>query len=124
MNVKVKSLLKFSLIFLTSLILLAFVNIHNELNADIFYVAPDGSDENIGSKSRPFKTITKARDAARKVRLDKARKIVLRGGLYYEVEIILGSEDSGLTIEAAPGERPVLPGWVSFPNRGCLADKL
>lgn len=39
-----------------------------------------------------------------------AARIVVHGGRYYDVSLELGSQESGLTIEAAPGERPVLCG--------------
>lgn len=75
-----------------------------------FYVAPDGNDANRGTIDRPFRTIEKARDAARGLSKDAPKKIVLRGGSYYDVALALGPEDSGLTIEGALGERPVLYG--------------
>ena len=81
-----------------------------EKDTIIFYVAPNGNNENPGTKNKPFKTITKARDAARNVESEKQKKIILQGGIYYEAFVELGSEDSGLTIEAAFGETPVLYG--------------
>ena len=90
--------------------------IHAANNAETFYVAPDGSDRNKGTEEKPFKTILKARDTARKSKAEEPKKIVLRGGNYYEVEIVLEPEDSGLTIEAAPGERPVLYGGRRITN--------
>jgi len=75
-----------------------------------FHVAPDGSDANPGTKEKPFATLTKARDAARLQAAGKARRIIVRGGKYYDVSLALGPEDSGLTIEAAPGEKPILHG--------------
>jgi hypothetical protein len=38
------------------------------------------------------------------------RHLILRGGAYYGVALTLTAEDSGLTLEAAPGETPVLYG--------------
>ncbi len=75
-----------------------------------FYVATDGSDANPGSKERPFATLERARDAARQVGARRPRRIVVRGGKYYEVSLMLGPEDSGLTVEAALREKPVLYG--------------
>jgi len=74
------------------------------------YVSPDGNDRRDGSRRRPFGTLTRALDAARKSRTRAAKRIVLRGGKYYDVSLTLGPQDSGLTIEAAPGEKPVLCG--------------
>lgn len=76
------------------------------------FVAPDGSDANAGTREKPFATLEKARDAARGLAEDK--RIVLRGGHYFDVSVQLGPEDSNLTIEAAPGEKPLLYGGVSL----------
>ena len=82
----------------------------------LFYVAPNGSDANKGTEDKPFKTLLKARDAARSASPDAPKKIIVRGGAYYEVELALGPEDSGLTIEGAPGEKPVLYGGRRVTN--------
>jgi len=39
------------------------------LTAKDYYVSPEGSDDNIGSKQRPFATLTGARDAIRQARI-------------------------------------------------------
>lgn len=82
----------------------------------VFYVAPDGSDGGRGTIEKPFKTLEKARDAARSVSSDAPKKIILRGGSYYDVGLTLGPEDTGLTIEGAPGEKPVLYGGRRITN--------
>lgn len=74
------------------------------------FVAPDGSNANPGTKDMPFATLTKARDAMRARATTRPRRIVVRGGAYYGVTVELGPQDSGLTIEAAEGESPVLYG--------------
>jgi len=82
-----------------------------------FYVAPDGSDDNVGSEKAPFATIEKARDAIRA--LDEKQRgqgiaVVLRGGTYVLDEtIVLGLQDGGpegsvVSYEAYPGEVPVI----------------
>ena len=38
-----------------------------------FYVAPDGDDSNPGSKERPFATLSRARDAVRKLKKTKPK---------------------------------------------------
>jgi hypothetical protein len=89
------------------------------------YVAPDGKDANLGTKEKPFATLTRARDAARQLGSNRVRRIVARGGKYYDVSLVLGPEDSGLTIEAAPGETPVLhggrpvKGWAQDEGKFC-----
>jgi hypothetical protein len=74
------------------------------------YVAPNGNDANPGTKAKPFATLQRARDAARMLEADGDRRIVVRGGTYYDVSLVLEPADSGLAIEAAPGETPVLYG--------------
>jgi len=81
-----------------------------------FFVAPDGDDESPGSKKRPFMTVSRALEAVRSLPPEKAGKIVLRGGTYYDTRIDLTEKDSGLTIEAAPGETPVLYGGHPVTN--------
>ncbi|MBR5409665.1 MAG: right-handed parallel beta-helix repeat-containing protein [Clostridia bacterium] len=45
-----------------------------------FYVSPLGSDENDGTKDRPFRTLTRARDAVREVNADMTGDIVVHVG--------------------------------------------
>ncbi len=76
-----------------------------------FYVAPSGNDAWPGTRTRPFVTLRAARAAARTPGTSKPRRIVLRGGDYFLTRpLLLGPEDSGLTIEAAKGEQVTLYG--------------
>ncbi|MBM3237972.1 hypothetical protein FJZ31_16910 [Candidatus Poribacteria bacterium] len=76
-----------------------------------FYVSTNGSDSWDGTKDRPFVTLTKARDVARSLGKEKEKRIVLRGGSYFlQAPLILEPQDSGLTIEAMPGEDVILYG--------------
>jgi hypothetical protein len=83
-----------------------------------FYVAQYGCDEWTGKLPQPdsagndgpFATLKKAVEAARKVRNGEPRRIILRGGSYYNTFLELTAEDSGLAIEAMPGETPILYG--------------
>jgi len=84
-----------------------------------FYVAPDGNDAWSGelptpNESRtdgPLATFRAARDAARKLGPKKPRRILARGGDYFLGQTFaLEAQDSGLTIEAAPGEKAALYG--------------
>lgn len=87
-------------------------------SAHIFYVSRSGSDSNIGTREKPFATLTKAKQAARKLRKSKDFKqavtIFLRGGNYKLSETFsLSAEDSGtknapFTIAAYPGEKVVI----------------
>jgi hypothetical protein len=85
-----------------------------------FYVSPDGSDDNPGTISAPFKTITAARDAVRKINSSMSGDIIvyLRGGTYNVTSpIALKPQDSGkngyrIYYRAYPGETPVVSGAV------------
>jgi hypothetical protein len=74
----------------------------------VFHVAPNGNDANAGTKNKPFATLAAARDAAR---ARKPARIIVHGGRHFlNAPLDLDSSDSGLVIEAAPGETPVLIG--------------
>ena len=75
------------------------------------FVAPNGNDANDGTLEKPFATLEKARDAVRLLPSEK-KQIIARGGTYYDVGLELTEEDSGLVIDAAPGEKPLLYGGV------------
>jgi len=83
-----------------------------------FYVAPNGSDANPGTKEQPFATLTRARDAVREAK-GKATgpiNVLVRGGTYrLDKPLLLGPEDSGtadapIAYMAYPGEKPVISG--------------
>ena len=85
------------------------------------YVAPNGSDSNPGTRSKPFATLERARDEARQfyqqARLPKTGLTIwLRGGDYIRTNAFeLSSIDSGraeapVTWRACPGERVRLLG--------------
>ena len=68
------------------------------LNAADFYVSPTGSDANPGTKSQPFASLERARDA---VRVQKQRKpnrdytVLIRGGVYrLEETVVFSLQDS------------------------------
>ncbi|HEY3378330.1 MAG TPA: right-handed parallel beta-helix repeat-containing protein [Armatimonadota bacterium] len=73
-----------------------------------WYVAPDGNDAGRGEQRAPFASLARALAATREP--GAAKRIVLRGGRYFGVALTLDAQDSGLTIEAAEGETPVLYG--------------
>ncbi|MCK4277263.1 MAG: hypothetical protein KAX78_12150, partial [Phycisphaerae bacterium] len=79
------------------------------------YVSPDGSDSNTGTRSEPFATIDRARQAARRIK-NKPITVYLRGGTYYLAKtIVLGPQDSGargapVVYAAYKDERPVISG--------------
>jgi hypothetical protein len=83
-------------------------------------VATYGSDRNPGTLGKPFATLTRARDAIRRLKAAGAWKsgvtVLVRGGIYTLKEpLVFGPEDSGtrerrIVYAAYPGERPVLSG--------------
>jgi hypothetical protein len=79
-------------------------------NGDAVYVAPAGNDSWPGTRTQPFATLGKAVAAARTLPADVPRVVRLRGGNYWNVSLVLGPDDSGLTLEAEPGEEVVLYG--------------
>ncbi len=65
------------------------------------------SDDNSGSREKPFKTISAAVS-----RVKAGDKVIVHGGDYREVVIITssGTVQAPIVIEAAPGETPVIKG--------------
>jgi hypothetical protein len=94
----------------------------------VFYVSPSGSDRNPGNSTRPFRTLDRARDAARRVRRPlRGDIIVLVGGGTYRLTrpLTLRQADSGgngydVFYEPVPGTQPVISGgrritgWTLF----------
>jgi hypothetical protein len=82
------------------------------------YVSPSGSDTAAGSVNRPFRTLERARDEARKLNGRGAQDIVINlyGGTYtLDRALELTSADSGadghtVTYRAMPGQSPVISG--------------
>lgn len=70
-----------------------------------FYVAPNGSDANPGTRTRPWRTLQRAANALR-----PGQRALVRAGRYREnVEIRRsGTAARPITIGAYPGERPVI----------------
>lgn len=89
------------------------------------YVSPTGSDAGPGTRSHPFATPARARNALRSLPVGTARRVVLRGGLYcLKATLDLDARDSGTVWEASSGETPRLIGGVAAgPSRfGKVAD--
>lgn len=95
------------------------------LPAAEFWVAPDGSDANPGTRDLPLATPTKALRLGRELRrlndpaVADGLRVILRDGYYLLHEpVLVRPEDSGTAgaptvLAAAPGERPVLGGGVA-----------
>ncbi|RAP76069.1 right-handed parallel beta-helix repeat-containing protein [Paenibacillus montanisoli] len=76
------------------------------------YVAPQGLDSNAGTEEQPVRTLFEAISRTREAGPELPKRVILRGGNYYDVCLRLTSADEGLSIEAYPGEQPVLHGGV------------
>jgi len=96
------------------------------LSAAEYYVAPNGSDGNAGTKNQPFATLERARDAVRQLnaagRYPSAGITVwLRGGLYERRHAFeLDARDNGVPgapviYASAPGETARLAGAKTIP---------
>ncbi|MCL5996756.1 MAG: right-handed parallel beta-helix repeat-containing protein [Chloroflexi bacterium] len=89
-----------------------------------FYISTHGDDHwsgtlaepNASHTDGPFATFLRARDAARTLGPAAPKRIVVRGGVYYDVSLQLDACDSGLMVEAASGEVPVLYGGHPITN--------
>lgn len=96
----------------------AAVSISACLHGAKFFVSPDGCDTAQGTESAPFKTIERARDAARPFCGRQPVNVFLRGGTYsIDQTIEFDTRDSGtaenpVVYKAFPGERPVISGGV------------
>ncbi len=70
-----------------------------------------GGDDDANPGEGPYATVQAACRAARRIDAGQARTVVVHGGDYFLSEpVVLAAEDSGLTIEAAPGEKVCLYG--------------
>jgi hypothetical protein len=75
-----------------------------------YYVSLSGSDDATGSKADPFATLARALEATRALGTAAEPRISVGGGRYVDVALTLDARDSGLIIEAAEGETPILCG--------------
>jgi hypothetical protein len=106
------------------------------VHAAELWVSAEGSDRNPGTKESPFASLAFAQRKARELRrlsdpsIEGGVRIVVRGGVYPLTSPLFfrpedsGSETSPTSIEAAPGERPVLSGGVTLAGWKKLAEDL
>jgi hypothetical protein len=76
-----------------------------ELAASEYYVSPEGSDSNSGSKSQPFKTIQKAANV-----MTAGDSCYISSGTYRETVWLKKSDKRGVRFIAAKGARVMLKG--------------
>ncbi len=102
-------------------ILAAALMLARPVAATEFWVAHDGNDTSPGSRSKPFATLERSREAVRQVKRNgklpnDGITVFIRGGDYYRTNgFILDAEDSGtsespITWREAPGQRVRLLG--------------
>ena len=72
------------------------------------HVSVEGNDAAEGSAASPVRSLSRA------VRLAQAgdKRVVVHAGTYHDAALTLSAGESGMMIDAAPGERPVLLGGV------------
>lgn len=77
----------------------------------IIYTAPYGKDTNLGTIEEPVKSLD---EALLRTRANPClqKRIVVREGHYYDVSLVLTSEDANLSIESYPNEYPILYGGI------------
>lgn len=94
-----------------------------------FYLAPDGSDSNPGTKEKPFATLEAARDAIRKGKINVSPPagsltVWLRGGDYVRTNafeltgVDSGSRGTSTIYRGYPGESPRLLGGIVLNSPG------
>lgn len=89
-------------------------------DAEVVYVAPDGSDTNDGSIHKPLATMAAARNLVCKINTDKDIYVVFRGGTYSQQETVkFNSSDSGengkkIVYMSYPGEEAVFNGGIKI----------
>jgi len=69
--------------------------------APALFVAPGGSDTNVGTEQSPFASIEVARDAARKTGPGPRRIALMPGEYFLDRPVEFDTRDNGLTVEAA-----------------------
>src|ERR1043165_3205934 len=102
---------------------LALLSMIVTLHGAEFYVSPQGNDGDPGTLNKPFKTILRARNAARELKAQAKGEmpeggitVWLRGGRYEMAEPLqLGPEDSGqqgrpMVYRSYTEEQPLLSG--------------
>ena len=83
---------------------------HQAFAGEIF-VATNGSDQNPGTEASPVATLRHARDLSRQLK-GESKRITIKPGIYYNVSVLLGPEDSGLEIKGASPSAVTLCGGM------------
>jgi len=114
------------LLFLALLFIVAFPAVALAGVQATFYVSSNGSDANVGSLSKPFKTLEKARIEVRKINLNMSGDILvylLEGTHQLSSPFLLTSQDSGtngfnVIYQAYKEKSAVISGGMQIPAEG------
>lgn len=96
-----------------------------------FYLAPDGSDGNKGTRESPFGSLEKAREAVRtQLKETPGQSVVvhIKGGIYHlDAPVVYTSEDSGregspVVYKAVDGETPIFTAGRDLKDWQVLSD--
>lgn len=82
----------------------------------VYYISPDGNDNNPGTEDLPFKSLEAARDAARIDGYSGGSIIILPGEYFLSETFELDSRDNGITIEGGPGGTVLIYGGQIISN--------
>jgi parallel beta-helix repeat protein len=104
------------------------------LSARDFFVAPNGSEQNPGTKIQPLASLNGARDLIRQLRsqgkLNEEIRVIVSNGIYFMTEpLLLTDQDSGtetfpLIYRAEEGANPVFIGGIPIRNWEKVTDKV
>lgn len=73
---------------------------NDSLTDAIYYVSPEGNDDNPGTRSLPFQSFETARNAARNAGAEMKKIVILPGTWFLSKTFELDSNDNGLLIES------------------------
>lgn len=91
----------------------------------VIYIAPNGSDSNLGTEESPLASLTGARNLIREIRTNDSIVVKIASGDYFiTTPLELTSEDSNIIIFEGAEERPTLYGGVSVTGWEVVSDKL
>ena len=95
------------------ILLLALTGCARIQAANLWYVAPNGSDSNNGSITSPFATINKAVSMA-----SAGDTIYLRGGTYHQTVYVgkSGTENAPIVVAGYPDEIAIIDGGHTLPT--------
>ncbi|MFJ7407902.1 MULTISPECIES: DUF1565 domain-containing protein [unclassified Lysinibacillus] len=97
----------FFLLVAAAMVIVFVLNNNEDKQDQTIYVATNGNDQNVGTKSKPFRTLKKAASEA-----NPGTTVLIRKGIYYEKLVVKqsGTKAKPITFKAYNKERVVLSG--------------